>query len=69
MFLGPGVLVSKGRLALSPPRFAYASLPRLAFARAATPFRLCYRRLGLQFAVGENFSAGYGRFLRSLHFR
>jgi len=69
MFLGPGVLVSRGRSALSPPLFACASLPRLAFARSATPSRPCYRRLGLQFAVGENSSTGYGRFLRSLHFR
>jgi len=69
MFLGPGVLVSWGRLALSPPLPTCASLPRLAFARSATPFRPCYRRLGLQFAVGENFSTGCGRFLRSLHLR
>jgi len=54
-------------LALSLPLFARASLPRLAFARLATPSRPCYRRLGLQFAVGENSSTGYGRFLRSLH--
>jgi len=69
MFLGPGVLVSRGRLALSPPFFAYASLPRLAFAQSATPFRTCYKRLRLQFAVGANLSTDHGRFLRSLHFR
>jgi len=67
MSLGPGVLASRGRLPLSPPLFACASLPRLAFARLATPSRPCYRRLGLQCAVGENSSTGYGRFLRSLH--
>ena len=38
MSLGPGVLVSRGRLALRPPFFALVSLPRLAFARLATPF-------------------------------
>jgi len=48
-------------------RFACASLPRLAFARSATPFRPCYRRLGLQFAVGENASTGHARFLHPLH--
>ena len=69
MSLGPGVLVSRGRLALAPARFARASLPRLAFARSGTLSRPCYRRLGLQFAVGEKFSTGYSRFLRSLHFR
>jgi len=68
MFLGPGVLVSRGRLAQSPPLFACASQPRLAFTRSATPSRPCYRRLGLQFAVGEDLSTGHGRFLRSLHF-
>jgi len=68
MFLGPGVLVSRGRLALPPPLFPSASLPRLAFARLATPFRPCYRRLGLQFVVGENTSTGHGRFLPPLHF-
>ena len=46
-----------------------ASLPHLPFARSATPPRPCYSRLALQFAVGENFSTGYGRFLRSLHLR
>ena len=69
MSLGPGVLVSRGRLALLRPLSARASLPRLALARSATPSRPCYRWLGLQFAVGENLSTGYGRFLRSLHFR
>ena len=34
--------------------------PRLALARSATPSRPCYRRLGLQFAVEENFSTGHG---------
>jgi len=67
MSLGPSVLVSTGRLVLSPPLSACASLPRLASARSATPSRPCYRRLGLQFAVGANFSTGYGRFLHSLH--
>jgi len=69
MFLGPGVLVSRGRLAHSPPLLTSASLPRLALARSATPSRPCYRRLGLQFAVGKNISTGYGRFLCSLHLR
>jgi len=69
MSLGPGVLVSRGRLALSPPLSARASLPRLRFARSATPSHPCYRRLGLLFAVGENSSTGYGRFHRSLHLR
>jgi len=68
MSLGPGVLLSSGRLALSPPLSACASLPRLAFARSATPSRPCYRRLGLQFAVGENISTGNGRLLHSLDF-
>jgi len=67
MFLGPGVLVSRRRLAQSPPLFACASPSRLGFARSATPFLPCYRRQGLQFAVGENLAAGYSRFLRSLH--
>jgi len=67
MFLGPGVLVSSGRFPQSPPLFACASLTRLAFARSATPFRPCYRRLGLQFAGGDNISTGHGRFLSSLH--
>jgi len=66
MFLGPGVLVSRGRVAQSPPLFASSSLPRLAFARSATPFCPCDRQLGLQFAVGENISTGDARFLRSL---
>jgi len=56
-------------VALLPPLFARASLPRLAFARSATPSRPCYRPLGLQFAVGANSSTGYGQFLRSLHLR
>ena len=68
MSLGPGVLASRGRLALVLPLSARVSLPRLAHARSATPARPCYRQLGLQFTVGENFSTGYGRFLRSLHF-
>jgi len=67
MSLGPGLLVSRGRLALLLPPSARVSLPRLALARSATPSRPCYRRLGLEFAVGENLSTGYGRFLRSLH--
>jgi len=69
MFLGPGVLVSWGRLALLHPLSARVSLPRLALARSATPSRPCYRPLGLQFAVGENSSTGYGLFLRSLRSR
>jgi len=69
MSLGPGILVSRGRLALLSPLSARASLPPLALARSATPSRPCYRRLGLQFAVGENLSTGYGRFLRSLQLR
>jgi len=68
MFLGPGVLASTGRLALLPPFSARASLPRLALARSATPSRPGYRGLGLEFAVGENLSTCYCRFLRSLHF-
>ena len=67
MSLGPGVLVSRGRLALLPPLSTCVSLPRLALARSATPSRPCYRRLGLQFAVGENLLTGYSRFLRSLY--
>jgi len=66
--LGPGVLVSRGRLALSPPLSARALLPRSALAWWATPYRPCYRLLGLQFAVGVNLSTGYSRFLYSLHF-
>jgi len=54
-------------LALLPPLSARVSLPRLALARSATLSRSCYRRLGLQFTVGENHSAGYGRFLLLLH--
>ena len=69
LFLGPGVLVSRGRLPLFLPLSARASLPRLALTQSATPSRPCYKRLGLLFAVGENFSKGYGRFLHSLHFR
>jgi len=69
MSLGPGALVSRGYLALSSPHlFACVPLPCLALARSATPSRPCYRRLGLQFAVGENLSTDYCRFLRSLHF-
>ena len=69
MFLGFTVLVSRGFSVHLPPLSASASRSRLAFARSATPSRPCYRRLGLQFAVEENFSTGYGRFLHSLHFR
>jgi len=58
MFLGPGVLVSRGSLALLPP-----------LARSATPSRPCYRRLELQFAVGQNLRTGYGGFLRCHHLR
>ena len=54
MFLGPGVLVPRGRSALHLPFSARVSLPCLALARSATPSRPCYRRLGLQLAVGEN---------------
>ena len=68
MSLGRSDLVSRGCLALLPPLSAPPSLPRLALAWAATPSRPCYRRLRLQFAVGENFSTGYGQFLCSLHF-
>jgi len=56
------------RLYSSPPS-ARVALSRLAHARSATPSRPCYRQLGVKFAVGENLSPGYGRFLRSLHFR
>jgi len=69
MSLGPGVLISRGRLALLSPLSARVLLPCLALARSATPSRPCYRRLGLHFAVEENFSTGYGRFLYSLHLR
>ena len=69
MSLGPGVLVSRRRLALLPPLSPCISLPRVALAGSATPSPPCYRQLGLQFAVGENLSRGYGRFLHSLHFR
>jgi len=65
--LGHGVLVSRGYSALLPPLSARVSLSGLALAPSATPSRPCYRRLGLQFAVGQNFSIGYSRFLRSLH--
>jgi len=67
MFWGPAVLVSMGRLVQLPTLFACASLPRLVFAGSATPFRPYYRRLGLQFAVGENISTGRGQSHRSLH--
>jgi len=66
--LGPGVLVSRSHLALLPSLFACVSLPRCALARSATPTRPCYSPLGLQFAVGETSSTGYGRSLSSLHF-
>jgi len=69
MSLGPGVLVSRGRLALVLPLSAQALLPRLALARSAPPCRPCPRRLGPQFAVGANLSKGHGRFLYSLHLR
>ena len=55
MSLGPGILVSRGRLALLPPLSARASLARLALVWSAPRFRPCFRRQGLQFAVGENF--------------
>jgi len=45
--MGPGVLVSRGHLALLPHFSARVSLPRLALARSATPSRPGYRRLGL----------------------
>jgi len=67
MSLSPGVLVSRGRLALLPPLSSGASLPCLAPSRSAKPSRPFYRQLGLQLAVGENFSTGYDRFLHSLH--
>jgi len=38
MSLDPGVLVHRARLALLPHISAPALLPRLAFARSATPF-------------------------------
>ena len=38
MSLGPGVLVSRGPLALLAPFFALASLPRLAFCTVGNPF-------------------------------
>jgi len=69
MSLGPGVLVSTGRLALLPPLSTHISLPYLVLGRSATPSRPRYWWLGLHFAVGENLSTGYGRFLRSLHLR
>jgi len=68
MSFGPGVLGSRGHLALSPPLSSCALLTRLAFAWSATPSRPCYRPLGLQFAVGETLSTGYGQFLRSLDY-
>jgi len=67
MSLGPGILVCRRRLALLPPFSTRVSLARLALGRSAIPSRPCYRRLGLQFAVGENSPTGYGRFLPSLH--
>jgi len=63
MILGPGVLLSKGRLALLLPVSARASLPLLALAQLATPFHSCYRGPELQFAAGETFSTGYSRLL------
>jgi len=65
MSLGPGAIVSRGRLALLPPLSARFSLPRLKLAQSATPSRPCYSRLGLQFAVGESFATGYGQCLHS----
>ena len=41
MSLGPGVLVFRGCLAVSPPLSPRASLPGLALARLATPSRPC----------------------------
>jgi len=68
MSLGSSVLVSRSRLALSsPPLSPCRWLPRLAFARSASPSSPCYIWLGLQFAVRENLSTGHGRFVRSLH--
>ena len=67
MSLGPGILVSRGRLGLPHPLSARASLPRLGLARSATPSRPCYRWVGRHFAVGENSSTGLGPFLHSLH--
>ena len=69
MFLGFIVPVSSGFSVDLPPLSAFVSRSRLALARSATPSRPCYRRLGLQFAVEENSSTGYRRFLHSLHFR
>ena len=57
---------SYGFLGLPLPSSAPIFAPRLALARSATPFRPCYRWLGLQFAVEENISTGHGRFLHSL---
>ena len=59
MFLGVSRFISP-----SSPHWFLRS--RLAFARSATPSRLCYRRLGLKFAVEGNVSTGHGRFLHSL---
>jgi len=69
MFWGPGLLGSRGRLALLPPLSPWALPPHLPVGRSATCSHPCYRWLGLQFAVGQNSSTGYCRFLRSLHFR
>jgi len=66
--LGPGVLVSSGRLALSHPLLPCVLLPRLAFARSATPSRPCFRWLGLQFTVGETSSTDHVQFLYSLYY-
>jgi len=46
MSLGPGILVSRGRLALLPPLSARVSLPRLPLAWSATPSCPCHRWLG-----------------------
>ena len=50
MSLGPGVLDSRGRLALLPPLSARASLPRLALARSAIPFSPMLQRAGTKVA-------------------
>ena len=66
MFLGLRVLVSRAFSGQLPPFPLVTSLSRLVLAWSATPSRSCYKQLGLQFAVEENFSTRHGRFLHSL---
>ena len=68
MFLGFIVLVSTGFSVHLSQLSAFVSRSRLTLARSATPSGPCYRRLGLQFTVEENFSTGYSRFLHSLYY-